>query len=370
MSVTLFECDLGEVSYPIYVGDILPVIDLHVSKIYEGKKVIIVIDEIIDEKYGEIICTQLNKNFEVFKFIIKGGKDSKTMSTILQLFNLLENENFSRDSLMIGVGGGVIGDMAGFASSCWYRGMKLLHIPTTLLSAVDSCVGGKTAINLNNTVNAIGSYHHPISILIDTNIIKSLPHREISSGLGEIVKYAVINSKPICKALESKSYDEVISKIDWFIIQSLKNKELFVKGDINEDNKRLYLNFGHTLGHAIEFATILDGEETLRHGEAVGLGMLSIFRICVELGYLDESSVTWLKKILKKFKLPTSYSATDLFMERDKLIDICMELVFKDKKRKFDGLRLIVLDKMREPGIHKTNDIKLLRLGFEEVISD
>lgn len=371
MSTVTFECDLGGgVTYPVYVGEVLSKIDEYVGQIYEGDKVVIVIDEIIDRKYGEIIDSRLNEKYDLKKHVIKGGKDSKTISSVLKIFNILEDENFSRDSLMIGIGGGVIGDMAGFAASCWYRGMKLIHIPTTLLSAVDSCVGGKTAINLNNTVNAIGSYHHPVAILIDTKVIRALPSREISSGIGEVVKYAVIHSKVICDALEIKDYQEVVSEIDWFIIESLKNKEYFVRGDINEGHKRLYLNFGHTLGHAIEFATILDGEETLRHGEAVALGMLSIFRISVELGHLDEDKINWLKGILNKFNLPTSYSAGNLNIDREGLLDMCMALVVKDKKRKFDGLRLITLSEIREPSIHKTSDMELLRLGFNEVIND
>jgi len=370
MSAVMFDCDLGGVNYPIYVGDILSKIDEYVEEIYEGNKVIIVIDEVIDEKYGEIIYPRLKEKYDLIKHVIKGGKDTKTISSILNIFNILEDENFSRDSLMIGIGGGVIGDMAGFAASCWYRGMKLMHIPTTLLSAVDSCVGGKTAVNLKNTVNAIGSYHHPVAILIDTNVIRALPEREIISGMGEVIKYAVIHSEVISHALEIKDYQEVVSEIDWFIIESLKNKEYFVRGDINEGHKRLYLNFGHTLGHAIEFATILDGEETLRHGEAVALGMLSIFRISVELGYIDEDKITWLKGILNKFDLPTSYSAGNLDMDREDLLDMCMALVVKDKKRKFDGLRLIALTEIRMPVIHETNDMTLLRVGFNEIITD
>ena len=139
---------------------------------------------------------------------------------------------------------------------------------------------------------------------------------------------------------------------------------------INEGNKRLYLNFGHTLGHAIEFATTLDGEETLRHCEAVALGMLAIFRISVELGHLDKDKITWLEGILNKFNLPTSYSAGNLNIDRESLVDMCMALVVRDKKRKFDGLRLIILSEIREPYIHKTSDLELLRLGFNEVISD
>jgi len=370
MSVLKFDCDLGEVKYPIFVGEILSTIDEYIDQTYEGNKIIIIIDEFINQKYGEIIYSKLEKKYDLIKHVVKGGKDSKTFSSVLKIFNILEDNNFSRDSLMLGIGGGVIGDMAGFAASCWYRGMKLIHIPTTLLSAVDSCLGGKTAINLRKTVNAIGSYHHPVSILIDTNVIKGLPKREISSGIGEIVKYAVIHSKVISNSLESKNYEEFIKEIDWFIIESLRNKEYFVNGDINEGHKRLYLNFGHTLGHAIEFATILDGEETLRHGEAVALGMLSIFRISIELGHISEYDIEWLIRLLEKFDLPTTYSAGNLNMLREELIDMCMSLVIKDKKRKFDGLRLIILNEIRKPLVYKTNDMGLLKIGFKQVVTD
>lgn len=370
MSKAKFQCDLGGVVYPVYAGDIFKNIDDYVSSVYQGKKVIVVVDEIVHLQYGNFIYPKMKEKYDLFIHIIKGGKESKTISSILKIFNILEDENFSRDSLMIGIGGGVIGDMAGFASSCWYRGMKLLHIPTTLLSAVDSCLGGKTAINLNDTVNAIGSYHHPVEILIDTNVIKTLPKREISSGMGEVIKYAVIHSKTICDFLEENNYQEILNNIDWLVIEALKNKEYFVRGDIKEGNKRLYLNFGHTLGHAIEFATVMDGEETLRHGEAVGLGMIAIFRISIELGYLDEKQIDWLQSLLHKFNLPTKYSANDISMDRESLLDLCMTLVFKDKKRNFERLRLIILTEERTPAIHETNDMKLLRRGFEEVICD
>lgn len=370
MNNVMFECDLDGVSYPIFAGDIFSNIDEYVARVYKGNQVLIVIDEVVDQMYGETIYPLLRERFDLNIHVITGGKDSKTISSILKIFNVLEDENFSRDSLMIGIGGGVIGDMAGFAAGCWYRGMKLIHIPTTLLSAVDSCLGGKTAINLNDTVNAIGSYYHPIEILIDTNVIRALPKREISSGIGEVIKYAVIHSETICDALEKKDYQDVLSEIDWFIVESLKNKEHFVRGDISEGHKRLYLNFGHTLGHAVEFATILDGEETLRHGEAVALGMLAMYRISVELGYLDESRIIWLKGILKKFSLPINYSAGNLDMDKDSLLDICMTLVLKDKKRNIDGLRLIILTEDRAPTIHETNNMELLRLGFQEIIYD
>jgi len=370
MSAVTFDCDLGHFNYPIHVGNVVKEIDHYVTQVFSGNKIIIVIDEYIDNKYGQSIYPHLQGKYQISKHIVRGGKESKTMSSVLKIFNSLDNENFSRDSLMIGIGGGVIGDMAGFAASCWYRGMKLMHIPTTLLSAVDSCVGGKTAINLGDTVNAIGSYYHPVSILIDTGIIGELPAREVSSGMGEVIKYAAMYSKTISDTLDKKSYTEVVSELSWIITESLKTKALFVHGDINEDNKRLYLNFGHTLGHAIEFATILDGDETLRHGEAVGLGMISIFRISEHLGYIKEDQILWLKNILRKFNLPITYSASSLNMSKASLLHECMSLVVKDKKRKFNTLRLVILTSIRVPTIYETNDMDLIKIGFEEVISE
>lgn len=370
MTATTYDVDLVEATYPVTVGPILSSLDKHIEAVYAGEKILIVIDDFIDKRYGAILYPSLAQKYDVTTHVIRGGKDSKTFSSVLEIFNVLEDGNFSRDSLLLGVGGGVVGDMAGFAASCWYRGMRLIHMPTTLLSAVDSCLGGKTAINLKSTVNAIGSYHHPISILIDTSIIRALPGREIRSGIGEIVKYAAISSEPIAKALEESSASEVLQNIDWFILESLKIKESFVLGDINEGNKRLHLNFGHTLGHAIEFGTILNGEETLRHGEAVALGMVAIFRISVSLGYLSEHKVQWLKGILNKFGLPISYSAKSINMEAKELLEVCMSLVVKDKKRLVDGLRLIILHDIRKPFIYKTNDLDLLEVGFREIIDE
>ena len=160
-------------------------------------------------------------------------------------------------------------------------------MPTTLLSAVDSCLGGKTAINFRHTVNAIGTYHHPTSILVDTNLLSTLPKREISSGFGEIVKYSVLGSNEITNILE-KGKASSLENLGKLIGLCLKRKEKFVRGDIKESSNRLFLNFGHTIGHAIEFSTIFNGAETLRHGEGVALGMVAIFKICINLGMLAD----------------------------------------------------------------------------------
>ena len=280
---------------------------------------------------------------------------------------ILDFKNISRDSTIVAVGGGVVGDLAGFVSSCWYRGVDLIHVPTTLLSAVDSCLGGKTAINFRETVNAVGSYHHPKEILIDTQILTELPSREISSGFGEIIKYGMIGCERIISILESKDF-ELSTSIDELIELSLKEKERFVKDDIKETSNRLSLNFGHTIGHAIEFSTIFNGEETLRHGEGVGLGMLAIFRIAVQLNYLAEDDLKLLRSLLTKFSLPISFNATSMGLSRDSLVDRVVRLCLKDKKRVKSDLRLILLDGIGNPFIYQTSDEELLAEGVREVI--
>jgi len=363
----MLNIDLGTVSYPVYISEnILENLSELVEEIVLPGRIYVIIDEFIYKKY----LSEMEVFFRINKinpFVLKGKKNNKTFYSAMKIFADLDDGNFARDTTIFAIGGGVIGDLAGFISSCWYRGSNLIHIPTTLLSAVDSCLGGKTAVNFKNTVNAIGSYHHPTAIFIDTKLLMELPAREVSSGFAEIIKYAVLGAPKITKSIEVENTLSS-SLMAWYVEQSLKQKERFVKNDIGESKNRLFLNFGHTIGHAIEFSTIYDGEETLRHGQGVALGMLAIFRICIELKYLDESDIKWLRTILDKFGLPIYYESMTIGLKPDKLVKIILNLAFKDKKRTNTGLRLILLDGIGNPFIFKTDNQKLIKLGIEEVI--
>lgn len=325
-----------------------------------------ILDELIYKKYQstfEHVFKQKNVNY----FLIRAGKSNKTFASAMRVFADLDNRNIARDVAIVAVGGGVVGDMAGFVASCWYRGVELIHIPTTFLAAVDSCLGGKTALNFRHTVNAVGTYHHPSAILIDTGVLTELPEREISSGFGEVIKYAVLGSSEIMSALDAN--EEINShSMEVFVTNSLREKEALVLGDVEESNKRMFLNFGHTIGHAIEFSTIYNGAEVFRHGEGVGLGMLAAFRICVILGYLKESDLKRLRGLLLKYNLPVSVDSRAFMYSRDSLVELIIESVFKDKKRTSGGLRLILLDGLGNPFIHHTSDKELIRAGVLEVI--
>lgn len=362
-----FRIDLGTVNYPVMIGTgILKNFLVHIEKLRPTGSVVIIIDEVVAEIYKEYITAWRSEN-RIKIYILHGGKNNKSFYAAMKIFEYLDANNISRDSTIVAIGGGVVGDMAGYVASCWYRGVALIHMPTTLLSAVDSCVGGKTAINFRSTVNAVGTYHHPTGIFIDKDLILSLPKREISSGFGEIIKYSKIGASHISKILDDGNIEK-LDQIDILIQYSLQEKERFVHDDVGEQANRLFLNFGHTIGHAIEFSTVYNGEETLRHGEGVGLGMLAIFRISEKLGFLDEIHIEKLRETLYKYGLPLSIKSDDYGIDRMNLVKRIIDLCFKDKKRTSNDLRLILTDRNFDPFIFKTSDKELIKHGVLEVV--
>lgn len=362
------EIDLSSARFPVFVGaGLLNEISSKYREFGGRGKAYLIVDELIFDKYRYFIKNIIS-SLDADVFCLTAGKSNKTFATAMSIFADLDRNKISRDSTILAIGGGVVGDLAGFVASCWYRGVNLIHVPTTLLSAVDSCVGGKTAINFRDTVNAVGSYWHPSSIIIDTRILHDLPSREVSSGFAEIIKYATLGESNLLRLLESKVpvTEETLSE---FVMLSLKQKEKFVRGDVHEASNRLFLNFGHTIGHAIEFSTVFNGSEMLRHGEGVSLGMVAVFRICVELGFLRESDLKRLKNILESRSLPIFFDASSLDMNPDNLRKKVINLVFKDKKRTHDSLRFIMLNGWGKPFIYSTSDFDLIALGVEEVIT-
>lgn len=366
MSLSI-EIDLGDVRYPVHIGSgVLDGLEKHLSELVQANGYYFIIDEYIYRNYQRELqgCLDaLGSNY----FVVSGGKSNKTFNVVMQVFSDLDSKNVSRDVALVAIGGGVVGDLAGFVSSCWYRGVKLVHIPTTLLSAVDSCLGGKTAINFKHTVNAVGTYHHPECILIDTNLLLNLPAREVSSGFGEIIKYSALGAAEITVCLESYS-NLTNDNLAKYVALSLQEKERFVRGDVHESANRLFLNFGHTIGHAIEFSTVYNGAELLRHGEGVALGMVAIFRISIELGYLEEDDLVRMKGMLEHYGLPAQFKASQMSVSKRVLREKVLALTFKDKKRTNEYLRLVVLNGWGKPEIYKTADRNLIMAGIEEVV--
>ena len=372
--MTDLQITLGPVEYPIHIG--AGILDSEIADFCasnEYQSVLRRADRLVYENYASNFSRELEKRVDkTIVFLMDAGKVNKTFAQVIKIFGMLEDANFSRDSLVIALGGGVVGDLAGFVASCWYRGTPLLHIPTTLVGMIDSSIGGKTAINFRSSINAIGSYHHPEAIFIDLDFVKCLPSREFYSGMAEIIKCGMVADLDFFEFLE-KEVDAIKGRDPIILVKVMKRtihiKEAHVFEDISEKGKRLFLNFGHTLGHAIEMASQNESEEALRHGEGVALGMLSIVQICQKYFNLDASVVRRLESILKCYDLPTSFSASSIGWSQPDLVKRCLGLVQKDKKRQKGAVRLVCLNEIGDAFVTSQASEQMLLHGFNSILS-
>lgn len=340
----------------------------------KNRDVLIVTDEYFSKGYASELESVLEGDgFNVLMFVMRGGKVSKSFSEVLRIYGELETHNFARDATMIAMGGGVIGDLAGFVSSTWYRGMNLIHMPSTLMAMVDSSIGGKVAINFRETINAVGNYYHPIINFMDLEMIDTLPERDYISGLAEVIKCALIADVDLINYLNinrEKILNNESENTIHCIRRAIEIKVDHVRNDVTEGGKRLLLNYGHTLGHAIEIATQTEKGETFRHGEGVSLGISAVLTIGQSYLGLEESIAENARSLLESFKLPVSFSASEYGYDRSELINLCMKLVLKDKKRKDNQLRFILIDKLGRAGVHTGIPREQIQLAFETVIKD
>ncbi len=302
---------------------------------------------------------------------MKGGKTSKTFNEVLKIYGVLETNDYARDSTLIALGGGVIGDLAGFVASTWYRGMNMIHIPTTLMGMVDSSIGGKVAINYRDTINAVGNYFHPIANFMDINLVDTLPDRDYYSGLAEVVKCGLIADRELLDYLEQNSAGIVkrdTDKLVHCIKRSIEIKVDHVRGDVKEGGKRLLLNYGHTIGHAIEMATQTEKTEMLRHGEGVSIGISAVLDLGESfLGFSADDS-SYARKLLESLQLPVTLSAENVGYGRDELIKKCINLMQKDKKRKDNQLRFILLDQLGHAGTYTGINDEMILNAFQKII--
>ena len=324
-------------------------------KFYNDKKVLLIIDKNIDKKITKYLIHDLKvavPNISVM--MIGGSKKNKNLNFLLNILNFLLKKQFSKKSVIISCGGGVVGDVAGLASSLYLRGLIHLHIPTTMTAIIDSCIGGKTGINYNKIINSIGTYYHPQSVYISRNIIGLLPEREFIAGLPEILKYGLINNKKIIKYLNNKNavLSRKFSYLSKIIKLSLETKIKLFKNDVTEEGERLKLNFGHTFDHSIEMALEKNSnKEILRHGEAVGLGMLC------EIYYAYGKNKTFYlaKKMLHKYGLPSDLKNIIKKNKKTVIKKMIYNFVFLDKKRIGKYPRYI---KIPQIGVAKVSEIE------------
>jgi 3-dehydroquinate synthase len=370
----VIDAKLDTVEYPILIGEnvIDQILDL-IEKHTKNSKIIIVGDTFFQNGICASMEKKLSDKFEIYSYYMDAGKGNKSINEVLKIFGILEENNLARDSVLIAVGGGVIGDLAGFVASTWLRGMNLIHIPTTLMAMVDSSVGGKVAINYRQTINAIGNYYHPMGNIMDLTFIDTLSHRDYLSGLAEVIKCAMINDKDFFEYLETNK--DVVLKKDHDVLIELITKAITIKidhvnGDLREGGKRLLLNYGHTLGHAIEISTEKNGHEQLRHGEGVSIGIVAVAYIATQYLNVSKSIFERYENIFNNYGLPTKISASELGFEKETLLHKCFDNVKKDKKRLDNNIRLILSDKIGSAKVYNDVPFELIQEAFEYVIEE
>jgi 3-dehydroquinate synthase len=337
-----------------------------------NNNVLIIADTFFKDSIVEKIALDLkSNNYIVYIYFMNAGKGNKNFNEILKIYSILEENDLARDSTIIAVGGGVIGDLSGFIASTWYRGMNLVHVPTTLMAMVDSSIGGKVAINYRKTINAIGNYHHPIFTLMDLDLIDTLSDRDYNSGLAEVIKCAIISDKYLYSYLEN-NIENILGRVEkdviYFMSKAIKIKIKHVLGDTREGGKRLLLNYGHTLGHAIEISTEKNYQEWYRHGEGVSIGISAVAYIATRYFEISSDIEKSFLKLFKSYGLPTYIDTSTMEFDKDALFKACIRNVKKDKKRIGNNLRLILSRNIGEASIHTDIPFKHIEEAFKYII--
>ena len=341
----------GTQKYPILIGSnliskISKVIDNNSIKF---EKCLLIIDKNIPKNLIIKIKKSL-KNKKLYFYFIKANEKNKNQKTTNSILKILLNKNFSREDCLIAIGGGITGDVSGFAASLFKRGLKFVNIPTTLLSQVDSSIGGKTGINTNYGKNLIGSFYQPKIVISDINFLKTLNKREIICGYGEILKHSLISNKNFYKFL-SKNFSYITNLkspfIEKAIYESCKIKKLVVEKDEKENELRKILNYGHTFAHAFEAS--LGYSKKLNHGEAVILGINTALKFSYKNKFLSSNEYNLVKEHIQNSNLPFNIKKYFSLKNLNKIL----YFMTKDKKNNSDKINLILLKKIGYPIINK-----------------
>ena len=295
--------DLGADSYPIYIeNNILAKAEKYIAEVFSGKKIMIVSDDHVYPLYGEKIKEALSGKYECYSLTLPHGEATKEFQSLPLIYNALLEVRMSRSDLVIALGGGVIGDLAGFAAASYLRGIKFIQIPTSLLAQVDSSVGGKVAVDLPQGKNLVGAFYQPSLVLIDPLVLDTLPARFINDGMGEVIKYGCIKDKALFETLEAhSSFEDLKKELTEIIHRCVDIKRIVVEEDQFDTGERMLLNFGHTLAHTIEQYYRYERES---HGEAVAIGMYQITKLAEEKGLTPSGAAERIRKLLKTYGLP------------------------------------------------------------------
>jgi 3-dehydroquinate synthase len=346
---------LGERSYPIHIGpDLLDNRDLYGVT---AKQVLVVTNDVVAPLYLKRVQEALSER-EVETLVLPDGERYKTLATFTTVIDRLIDARFHRDCCLVALGGGVIGDLTGYAAASYQRGVDFIQVPTTLLAQVDSSVGGKTAVNHPRAKNMIGAFHQPTAVVADTSTLRSLPVRELGAGLAEIVKYGIIVDADFFAWLER--HVDALKALDaealtYAIRRSCEIKAAIVAEDEREQGRRALLNLGHTFGHALES---IGNYERWLHGEAVAIGMVLAVRTSAALGWLTAQDCERVERLLERAGLPTKAPGVDL----GELLDHMRG----DKKADRSGLKLILVQALGEAVVARAPAEQKLRAVLAE----
>lgn len=323
-------------SYPVFIGENILGDPGYFTPFIKGRQVCMVTNETVAPLYLESLHALLSRDYKPDTVILPDGESFKSIDTTMRIFDSLLQNKHNRTTTLIALGGGVVGDITGFAAASYQRGVNFIQVPTTLLSQVDSSVGGKTGVNHPLGKNMIGAFHQPEAVIIDTKVLATLPARELSAGLAEVIKYGLIGDADFYCWLEK--HMEVLLQLNSELIaeaiyRSCQNKARIVNQDERESGVRAILNFGHTFGHAIETA---QGYGNWLHGEAVAAGMMIATTLSFLQGSIDAGEVDRLGALLLKANLPVR-APGDISVEK------FLDLMSVDKKVLDGKLRLVLL---------------------------
>ncbi|MEI0595300.1 3-dehydroquinate synthase [Brachyspira pilosicoli] len=312
-----------------------------VKEVLRGKRALIVTDDIVDKFYTETVKKSLEKeNIITSVCVLENGETNKKIESIYNIYSALAKNELSRKDIIIALGGGVIGDMAGYAAATWMRGIDFVQIPTTLLACVDSSVGGKTGINIKEGKNLVGAFHSPRLVIMDSDVLNTLPKREFNAGMAEVIKHAFLFDKKLLKYLENNNNN---FDMDFILKRNCELKGHIVEIDYKEKKERMFLNFGHTIGHSVENAA---GYGVLLHGEAVAIGVIFAIEYGIKKNITkDKSLLERAKNIFAKFSLPTEIPSNINLKDAIKL----------DKKRSNDEINFVFLEDIEKPLINKVS---------------
>jgi len=347
--------ELGEDSYTIHIGEgLLDAIGTIVAPDQAGQRAAVITDDNIEELYASVVAGSLEEaGWEVCSLAVPSGEGSKTLAGAGQLCEQLAEAGLDRSSVVFAVGGGMVGDLAGFVAAVYMRGLDFVQVPTSLLAQVDASVGGKVAVDLPQAKNLVGAFYQPQAVIIDTNTLQTLPDKQLRSGLGEVIKHAAIADEAMFGYLEENigrlSEGNAVS-LKYVLARNCQIKAEVVAADPYEQGRRAVLNFGHTIGHALERAA---PRWQLSHGEAVAVGMIAESEVAAEKGLSEVSVVQRLQQLIAQAGLQVDLSEVDLLQAR--------AAMSVDKKVRGQRLRLPVVPRIGD--VTLTDQIQLADLG-------